>query len=31
VGDICSCIFAVSDATLLNTTRLVVKETICPE
>lgn len=31
VGDICSCVFAVSDATLLNTTRLVVKETICPE
>ena len=31
VGDICSCVYAVADATLLNSTRVQVKEHICPE
>lgn len=31
VGDFCSCIYAIADATLLNTTHVQVKQKICPE
>jgi hypothetical protein len=31
VGDYCSCVYVVAKATLLNTTRLQVREKICPE
>ena len=30
-GEFCSCVYAVAKATLLNTARLVTRETICPE